>query len=217
MRKSSLRKMKAAWANGAKSPGPSTPEAKYKISRNATKHGLTARSVLLPGEDQDAFRDFTNSFLAIYQPETDDEFLLVEEMIACKWKLRRAWGFESTIIRAQMLEDHSRINARFENAGPDVHAALAYKTLADTSGSLGQVHRQEVRLARAHDRALDRLIELQAARRESEEDDTPENPPPRPAANTNKPNLVTIEKSILQNNPKAAGNHPSAGVRINKN
>jgi hypothetical protein len=150
MRKVSLRKRKAAWANGAKSPGPSTPEAKAKISQNARTHGLTGKAGLLPGEDAEAFRDFTNSFLAIYQPEGDDEFLLVEEMIACKWKLRRAWGFESAMIRARMLENHDKVNARFENAGPGVHAALAFQSLAGTSNGLREVHRQEVRLSRTH-------------------------------------------------------------------
>src|SRR5260370_9398211 len=42
-------------ANGAKSRGPVTPEGRAKSSRHSTRHGLRAKSIVLPPEPADEF------------------------------------------------------------------------------------------------------------------------------------------------------------------
>ena len=43
-------------ANAQKSTGPTSAEGKQRSSLNALKTGLTGRTVLMPGEDTEAYR-----------------------------------------------------------------------------------------------------------------------------------------------------------------
>ncbi|MEZ5355294.1 MAG: hypothetical protein R2762_21885 [Bryobacteraceae bacterium] len=223
----SLARMKAAWINGAKSPGPSTPNAKNKIACNALKHGLTAKTVLLPGENPDLLRTLADSYLAIHQPADDAEFLLVEEMVAAKWKLRRSWSTENSLLQDEMGSQSSKIAAEFEDPKADLIHAKAFRELADTSKSLALVYRQQARYAREHDRALDQLRFTQTLRKEREADaatidpstravengHTPMNPPQCAGNNSNQTNGEEIESRKTQNNPKPSDIYPPVGVQ----
>jgi hypothetical protein len=58
-------------ANSQKSTGPRTPEGKAASRFNALKHGLDAASILLPGEDPDAYDRMVADYAApINTPKT---------------------------------------------------------------------------------------------------------------------------------------------------
>jgi len=61
-------KINANQANAAKSTGPKTPEGKAASRMNATKHGLTAESVVLLNEDREEFAEFRRDLMASLQP-----------------------------------------------------------------------------------------------------------------------------------------------------
>ena len=52
----SQRKIDANRRNARKSTGPRTEEGKNQVKLNALKHGLTARTVVLPHEDEEAYQ-----------------------------------------------------------------------------------------------------------------------------------------------------------------
>ncbi|MEZ5355745.1 MAG: hypothetical protein R2762_24180 [Bryobacteraceae bacterium] len=220
----SLARMKAAWANGSKSNGPSTPEGKKKIAMNAYTHGLTAKAVLAPGEDPESLALLVDSFIAIFQPADDAEFLLVEEMVAAKWKLHRSWCIEGSLFEAEICTQSEKVDAKFEGVTPELRYALAFRTLTDESKSLAHVNRQEVRLTRAHDRALEQLLLLQSLRMEREaveaqahepgveNQHTSVGPQASAIANDNETNGNSGENSILQNEPKAVESSPQPGA-----
>ena len=64
----SERQKAANRANARHSTGPKTPEGKAVVSRNALRHGLRARDVVLPEEDVDAFEDLLNRVRAELSP-----------------------------------------------------------------------------------------------------------------------------------------------------
>ena len=65
---------------------------------NAINHGLLSTEVVLRWEGQALFDSFFQSVLDRFQPADDAEYLLVEEIVAAKWRLRRAWSIENRLI-----------------------------------------------------------------------------------------------------------------------
>ncbi len=76
--------------NAQKSTGPRTPEGKNRSRFNAVKHGMTARTLVLPGEDPDALQERLDSWIGNLQPQNDVEQFLVEQAVQSSWKLDRA-------------------------------------------------------------------------------------------------------------------------------
>jgi hypothetical protein len=64
-----------------------------------------------------------------------------------------------------MLRNREKVYQQFENAGPDIHYAAAFEHLANKTTTLANLHRQETRLSRAHDRALHQFLTVQEIRR----------------------------------------------------
>src|SRR5450759_5377218 len=58
-----LKQFEANRRNSQKSTGPKTPDGKSAVSMNALRHGLRARSVLLPGEDRNEFNQRVRSWI----------------------------------------------------------------------------------------------------------------------------------------------------------
>ena len=82
-------KTQSARANGAKSRGPATPEGRAKSSRNSLRHGLSAKSVLLPAESHEQFQLLLDAHIQQFQPANPVEMDLVEAMAVARWRLRR--------------------------------------------------------------------------------------------------------------------------------
>lgn len=88
----------AARLNGAKSRGPKTEEGKAKSSQNALKHGLcAAKEVVAPG-DPEGFEEFQAGLHAHFKPRNAWETVLVERIVACSWRLRRAAALEAHLL-----------------------------------------------------------------------------------------------------------------------
>ena len=88
----------AARGGGAagRSTGPRTEAGKARSSMNALKHGLTAQTSLLPGEDPDELREFGESLEAELRPMGPLQRMLVQRVVAIAWKLRRSAAAEET-------------------------------------------------------------------------------------------------------------------------
>src|ERR1700730_422711 len=108
---SSNLKIQTARANGAKSRGPATPEGRAKSSRNSLRHGLSAKSVVLPAESHEQFQLLLDAHIQQFQPANDVEMELVEAMAVSRWRLRRIWAIETSLLdhelqrRAEDMDD----------------------------------------------------------------------------------------------------------------
>ncbi len=89
--------------NARHSTGPKTPTGKAHSSRNALKHGLLAKDVVISGpqlsEIQADFDALLADLMTELHPRTLIEETLVERVATCYWRLRRAQRSEVGAIR----------------------------------------------------------------------------------------------------------------------
>ena len=148
---SSEKRIAASRANGALSRGPKTPEGKARSSRNATRHGLLARVIVLEEEPDDAFRKLCRAYDARFEPRDEVEAGMVHEMVATYWRMHRAWAIENRYFDTAMAVQD----------GPSATDRLmtAFSSLAD-SNRLNLLHRYETRLHMMFQRAFRNLLAL---------------------------------------------------------
>src|SRR5580698_8459736 len=142
---SSKRRIISSRANGAKSHGPSTPEGKLRSSQNAFRHGLLADCVVLSCESREAFLELLRVHEDRFQPADAVEFGMIEEMVAAKWRIHRAWAMEKGLMEKQLTP------VTPDGAVPRLAAAIDYLAGAP---ALGVLHRYETRLHNMYQRSL---------------------------------------------------------------
>ncbi len=75
--------------NGAKAAGTKSPAGLQKSSMNSTRHGLTAKTLVLSNESPEAFAELLEYHIAKFLPQDEVEQDLIDEMVASLWRLRR--------------------------------------------------------------------------------------------------------------------------------
>ena len=86
--------------NSTRSTGPRSPEGKLRSKYNAVKHGMSAATPVLPGEDPDAFRDRLDAWAEALDPDNVVEQFLVEQAATTSWKIERAHRVETARLAA---------------------------------------------------------------------------------------------------------------------
>src|ERR1700704_478574 len=150
-----LKQFEANRRNAQKSTGPKTTEGKTAVSMNALRHGLRARTVVLPGENREEFNQLCDDLEVEWHPQSRTEQFYVEQMAVSQWKLTRMEVGEVAIFE-------------------DVAASTTKLPLLD------RLWQAECRLERSYARAQRELERLQASRREPVQ--PPEEPAPQLAA-----------------------------------
>lgn len=110
--------------NAQSSTGPHSLAGKNAVRCNALKHGLRAKSTVLPFEDRAEFDALLREFAAEWLPQTFTEGLHVEQLAIHQWLLRRLANFEGSIFtrvsdpfkQMEMLERFSNQRARLEGS-----------------------------------------------------------------------------------------------------
>jgi len=141
----------AARLNGARSRGPVTPEGKAISARNALRHGLLAKTVVLCNEDAKAFEALFNLLIQRFSPVDDVELSAIEEMAAAHWRIRRAMSVEHAILDAAIRENLDK--------EPDEQTLAAFADPANQT-TLLLLQRYEARFQSMYHRALRSLVVL---------------------------------------------------------
>ena len=94
-------------ANSRSSTGPRTKQGKSNSSRNALRHGILARKVVLETHEQRAeFRELRHACKTEFSPKGLLEKYFVEEIATLFWKLGITEGLEAQeLLRRQELSD----------------------------------------------------------------------------------------------------------------
>ncbi len=92
--------------NAQKSVGPKTDEGKEIVARNAIRHGLYTKDIVIDSphlkEDADEYDQMLESLIDELKPITDFQARLVEKIANCLWRSRR-------IIRAETANINHRL------------------------------------------------------------------------------------------------------------
>jgi hypothetical protein len=146
-------------ANAKKSTGPRTAQGKARSARNALKHGLLARHLVLhdgdPLEVPQEFRILLHGLIDAYRPQTPAEQAIVQTIATCYWRLRRAVRFERQAIlnaRQRVVAGAAGRPIPFDPCSvvipdaPDLDRLLLYETtiqrdLARATRQLDRLHR----------------------------------------------------------------------------
>src|SRR3954469_13281895 len=111
--------IEASRRNGARSRGPSTPEGKARVSRNALKHGLTATHHLVL---EDEVPDALDALIAIVAEETgatsEIEARLARRLAIALWKGERAERIETALFDAAPKLRPLQTGFQWEEADP---------------------------------------------------------------------------------------------------
>lgn len=100
----SSRKRVANRRNAELSTGPKTASGKAASSKNALRHGLLSRQVVLPDEDPAEFEEFQRRLIADLRPIGELETVFAERIMLGAWRLRRVVRLEAAVIRSQESE-----------------------------------------------------------------------------------------------------------------
>src|SRR5438128_266986 len=88
--------------NALKSTGPKTPEGKAAVSMNSLRHGLRARTVVLPGENREEFNRLCDDLEREWEPQSRTAKFYLEQMAVSQWKLTRMEVAEAGIFKESL-------------------------------------------------------------------------------------------------------------------
>lgn len=165
----SQRRIEANRNNAQASTGPRTPEGKVASSRNAIAHGLTARNILLAGENPEEFLRLRLSAFAELEPRGVLESELADQIVDTLWRVRRIPLFERALIAS--LEEAARKDAFLTDGIAGIGVSKTPEQASDIkfgrvierflNGNLsGRLSRYETNLQRRLSRLLKELQEL---------------------------------------------------------
>jgi hypothetical protein len=144
--------------NAAHSTGPKSPEGKHISSRNATRHGLAGVFTVLPHENQDDFNDLAARLRDEFQPETENENFLVDQLIQSRCRLLRIQRLEALAFEQLLTEPDS-------NSDPDARILTA---MCASGNALDKLQRYAAAAERSYYKALRELRQSRAQNQRSE-------------------------------------------------
>ena len=197
---SSLRRILSSRANGRLSRGPKTAQGKLRSSRNAIRHGILAKCVVMSLESEEGFHEELQAYLARFLPEDIVETGLIEDMVTSLWRTRRLWAIETNMMNQAAAADRS--------PDPLDRLTAAFESLASRPAFL-LLQRYESRLNMAYQRALLNLALLRATNPPNEPN--PENgTPPAPAGRTRRDPAKDTPATATRSHPDPAQPDPPA-------
>jgi hypothetical protein len=149
--------------NALHSSGPTSPAGRVRSSINALRHGLTARVVVLPTEDMNAYKVFSKEIADSLDAQTPLERQFAQTVADNQWRINRIRSIEDGMLGM----GHYEAAGNFDADHPEIHAAMtAARAFRDNSQAFVNLSIYEQRLHRSMKEALRQLKELQAERRE---------------------------------------------------
>jgi hypothetical protein len=155
--------------NAKKSTGPRTAEGKKRASLNHVRHGMTAKTVILPHESAVDYEEIRAALIEDYAPATSQELMLVDQIAAGYWRTIRARRYETAIFdnRLRTRKHELGMDTKPNPAKDDEGYAVMLQVV--DSDDLKNYFRYDATISRDYYRAIATLEKMQAARRREED------------------------------------------------
>jgi hypothetical protein len=136
--------------------------------RNAVKHGLTAKHIVLGHEDYADYQELRASIVMEYQPGTPQEHRLADQIAQNYWRLLRCRRVETATFenRLGMLKDRLKIDNKIRTRDDEGISIC----MSNEGRDFDTLRRYETSIERAWYRAIRELRVCQKERREIEAD-----------------------------------------------
>jgi hypothetical protein len=118
--------------NAARSTGPRSDSGKMRVRMNALKHGLRAKTLVLPGEDEQVYHTRLHAWTAALQPRDAVEQFMVARAVHASWNIERVDRALAARREAARYADADRLAALAEQV-----AALGRRLIWDPNDPLG--------------------------------------------------------------------------------
>jgi hypothetical protein len=150
--------------NAQLSTGPTTPEGKAKVGRNAIKHNLTGNQLLIPTADAPRYEALVADYQKEFQPVGPEETYLLQSIIDIRWRLAGIPALESALLDLAKTSLIELVPAMAANPPMifDMQARIHREK------EFRNLHLQEQRLVRRRESEMKELRALQAARKAAE-------------------------------------------------
>ncbi|MGD0498557.1 MAG: hypothetical protein ABSC23_08985 [Bryobacteraceae bacterium] len=146
--------------NAMKSSGPRTDAGKAASRFNALKHGIDARSLVIPGEDPAQLEALALEYQRRFQPADPMEAYLVDTLVGADWDRRRYARIEAQLIRVLVAAQESP---------SDTPLGDVFHNDSVKGNALQKIFRRQAAAERSYFRALAELRRAQMARQAEEE------------------------------------------------
>ena len=151
---SSKQRLEANRANAKRSTGPSTESGRVRSKMNALKHGLSAKAIVIEGEDPGQFEALRAGLERDFEAPTVIERELVEDLSALLWRQRRVPRFEAAIIQRILRDPITN----------DDEKTMEVARVLIRDDILTKLSRYETNLMNRISRTLNQLHDLRASR-----------------------------------------------------
>jgi hypothetical protein len=160
----SARQIAANRRNAQKCTGPKTEEGKRASRMNALRHGMSARTLVLPYEDEIEYHELRAKLIEGYQPANNQELMLVDQIAAGYWRTARARAYERDMLAGQVAT-RKLDNGLSPAPDPDRDDyAGAVVLTKEPKASFDNYFRYDASIERALYRAINALEKIQSRR-----------------------------------------------------
>ena len=115
--------------NAKRSTGPKTAEGKATSSRNATTHGLTAKTLVLPNENVDVFQQKLDHWHTFYATDDPAQLALVDLAANASWRLGRCARHEASVLSERVRYAELQHDVKRRNEAEALGQRLIYEPI----------------------------------------------------------------------------------------
>jgi hypothetical protein len=113
----SERKIQANRTNAMRSTGPKSVQGKARVSENAMTHGLNSQKVVLRGEDVVEYERLRKEAVAYYQPKGSMEERVVGRIVIHEWRIDRLDRIEGAVFNRLVTREVGHRAFEIESKG----------------------------------------------------------------------------------------------------